>query len=314
MSAIVLVPERIGALQRTLDALVAQGVRDRIELVFVSPVDRLDPPSLVEQFWGWQHVRIPRLDSSAAARAEGIRHARGPVVVLTEDHAFPIPGWAAALLSAHSEDWAAVGPALLNANPASAVSWANMAIDYGPWIHPARGGAAAYIAGHNASYKRDVLLRYGERLDALLESESVLHGDLQQRGERVGVAPAAIIRHENFSRLPPALVMKFNSGRSFAGNRAANWSIAKRALYTLGSPALPVIRTVRAMRDLRRAKATSSPVALGATLVALLTASAIGEFLGYSAGPGRSMQCLTQHEFERKAYLTPRDQTLMYRS
>jgi hypothetical protein len=233
--------------------------------------------------------------------------------VLTEDHAFPLPGWAAALLSAHDEDWAAVGPALLNANPATAVSWANLAIDYGPWIHPAPGGTAAYIAGHNASYKRDVLLQYGERLGGLLESESLLHGDLHKKGERVGVAPAALIRHENFSRMQPALVMKFNIGRAFAGNRAAGWSVARRALYTLGSPALPVIRTLRGMRDLRRGKATSSPVALGATLFALLAASAIGEFLGYATGTGRSMERLTRHEFERKAYLTPRDQALMYR-
>src|SRR4029079_12360324 len=133
LSAIVLVTERVATVRRSLDALAAQDVRDRVELVFVSPAATLEVPEDIGEFWGWQHVRIARLDSTSEARAAGIRHARASVVVLTEDHSFAPPGWAAALIAARSDDWAAVGPAMLNANPATAVSWSNLAIEYGPW-------------------------------------------------------------------------------------------------------------------------------------------------------------------------------------
>ncbi len=314
LSAIVLVPERVATVRRSLDALAAQDVRDRVELVFVSPAGTLELPEYIGEFWGWQHVRIARLDSTSEARAAGIRHARAPVVVLTEDHSFATPGWAAALIDAHHDDWAAVGPAMLNANPATAVSWSNLAIEYGPWLHPAPGGAATHVAGHNASYKRAVLIEYGDALGSMMEAESVLHWDLRRRGHRVAVAPAARIRHENFSRLLPALVVKFNLGRMFAGNRAMGWPIWKRAIYTAGSPALPFIRTRRALGDLRRARSPRSMPVLAATLFSLLAANAAGELVGYALGAGRAMQRLTRHEFDRKIFLTPRDQGLMYPS
>jgi len=314
LSAIVLVPERVATVRRSLDALAAQDVRDRIELVFVSPAASLELPEYIGEFWGWQHVQIARLDSTSEARAAGIRQARAPVVVLTEDHSFATPGWAAALIEAHHDDWAAVGPAMLNANPATAVSWSNLAIEYGPWLHPAPGGDATHVAGHNASYKRSVLVEYGDALGSMMEAESVLHWDLRRRGHRVAVAPAARIRHENFSRLLPALVVKFNLGRMFAGNRAMGWPIWKRAIYTAGSPALPFIRTRRALGDLRRARSPRSMPVLATTLFSLLAANAAGELVGYALGAGRAMQRLTRHEFDRKIFLTPRDQGLMYPS
>jgi hypothetical protein len=314
LSAIVLVPERVATVRRSLDALAAQDVRACVEIVFVSPATTLELPEYVGQFWGWQHVAIPTLSSTSEARAAGIRRALAPIVVLTEDHSFATPGWAAALIEAHRDDWAAVGPAMLNANPATAVSWSNLAIEYGPWLHPVDGGAATHIAGHNASYKRDVLAAYGDTLGAMMEAESVLHWDLRRRGHRVAVAPTARIRHENFSRLPPALAVKFNLGRMFAGNRATGWPLWKRAVYTAGSPALPFIRTRRALRDLRRAGAPRSVPVLAATLFSLLAANAAGELVGYALGGGRAMQRLTRHEFDRKVFLTPRDQALMYPS
>lgn len=314
MSAIVLVPERLETVGRTLDALAAQDVRSQIELVFVSPAAILETTATVDQFWGWQHVRIRDLVSTSEARAEGIRHSRAPIVVLTEDHCFPTPGWASALLTLHSAEWAGVGPAMLNANPATAVSWSNLAIEYGPWLHPAPAGEATHIAGHNASYKRAALLPYGERLGSMMEAESVLQWDLQRQGQRMAVAPEARVRHENFSRLRPALGVKFNLGRMFAANRARGWSLWRRTVYTVGSPLLPFVRTWRSLGHLARAGAPQPRAQLALTLFLLLASDSIGEMIGYALGAGRSMQHLTRHEFNRKPYLTARDQALMYPS
>jgi hypothetical protein len=100
----------------------------------------------------------------------------------------------------------------------------------------------------------------------------------------------------------------------FAGNRAMGWPFWKRAIYTAGSPALPFLRTGRALRDLRRARAAQPLPVLATTLFWLLAANAAGELVGYLFGAGDAMQRLTRHEFDRKIYLTPRDQALMYPS
>ena len=93
-----------------------------------------------------------------------MREASAPIVVFTEDHCFPEPEWAAALLARHAEPWAAVGPVLRNANPETTVSWADLLIAYGPWLAPGVAGPKDHLPGHNSSYKTSVLREYGDRL------------------------------------------------------------------------------------------------------------------------------------------------------
>jgi hypothetical protein len=42
--------------------------------------------------------------------------ARAPIVALAEDHAFPAPGWAEALIAAHRDPWAAIGAVIRHPN------------------------------------------------------------------------------------------------------------------------------------------------------------------------------------------------------
>ncbi|MCL6546490.1 MAG: hypothetical protein K6T61_14805, partial [Bryobacteraceae bacterium] len=91
-----------------------------------------------------------------------MRAASAPLVVMTEDHSLPEPGWAAALLEAHREHRAAVGPAIVNGNPESLLSWANVVIEYGEWLDPVQSRPVQHLPGHNTCYRRDVLLDYGE--------------------------------------------------------------------------------------------------------------------------------------------------------
>jgi Glycosyl transferase family 2 len=72
--------------------------------------------SELRDFLQFRVVEVGTINSTARARATGVRHASAPVVALTEDHAYPAPGWAEALINAHKEGWAAVGPVMANAN------------------------------------------------------------------------------------------------------------------------------------------------------------------------------------------------------
>jgi hypothetical protein len=245
--------------------------------------------------------------SCPRARAGGGRAASAPIVALAEDHCFPTRGWAEALLRAHREPWAAVGPAFLNANPATRVSWANFAVEYGPWLHPVPRGAAAHLPGHNSSYKRDLLLAYGEDLEAMLEAESILHWDLQRRGLQVAMEPDARVRHRNFSRWTSSIALRFCCGRLFAASRSRGWPSWKRAAYAAGCPLLPPLRTWRALRDLRRVGDTRPRRGLSLALASLLVFDAIGEATGYALGQGDASRQLGAIEFDRQRFLAKSD-------
>lgn len=309
LSAILPAPEDLACLERTVAALGAQRIAGQMELVIVA--GRPDQPLPARWCATFRSVRLVdrrHWTTMTDARAAGVWQARAAIVVFCEDHAFPAPGWAEALLAAHEAPWAAVGPAMVNANPVTRTSWANHAIEYGPWLHPVRPGACSHIPGHNSSYKRTVLMDYGERLPAMLEAESVLHWDLGRRGLQVAMAPAARTCHQGFSRLVPSMTLRFGGGRLFAASRSAAWPAWRRALYAVGAAALPALRTWRAMRDLRRVADSRPRLGVGALAFILLAADALGEAVGYATGAGDHARRLSAIEHNRRRFLSSGDQ------
>ena len=133
ISAIVITPDALGTVMRTLDCLRAQTVHDELEVVLVGPeaaVREAEAAGVARAFGGFRSVGIGDLALTSEARAAGIRAATSPVVVLTEDHCWPEPEWAEALLRAHRGGDTVVGPAVVNANPHTVLSWANFLVEY----------------------------------------------------------------------------------------------------------------------------------------------------------------------------------------
>jgi hypothetical protein len=309
LSAILITPDTSETLRRTLRCLRQQSVREQIELVFVClSADALElREGDVTGFHGHQVIEIGSFDSSSKARAAGIRVATAEVVVLTEDHCFPEPGWAEALIERHKEDWAGVGPAVLNANPTAASSWANLLIEYGFWLDPLPGGEMDMLPGHNSSYKRAALLEYGKRLHEILEAESVLQWDLATRGHRLYLEPSARTRHANIDTLGGSFKHRFYGGRLFAANRSRDWSLARRLFYALASPLIPVVRLKRTLAFARRvASVHEMHPWVRLTLAYLLALDGLGEMLGYAFGGGKAMRVLTEsvefHKVEQLRY------------
>ena len=143
MSVVVITPDNYETIRKTVRRLRSQNVRHLLEVVIVSPSlkDLNADDSELKDFGHVCFVQIGLLTSTAKARAAGIREASAPVVAFVEDHAFPAKGWAKALIEAHRQPWAAVGPVLANANPRSLISWANLVIEYCGMVGPLSGGA-----------------------------------------------------------------------------------------------------------------------------------------------------------------------------
>jgi hypothetical protein len=226
-------------------------------------------------------------------------------VAMAETHCFPEPQWAEALIDAHRGPWAAVGPVFENENPDRGTSWANLLVDYGPWLAPVAPESTDDLPGHNSSYKRSLLLEYGDDLPQLFESESILHWDLRSRGHRLFAQPAAKVRHRNMTPVIPSLVANFHAGRLFGALRSRDWKPARRALYTIASPLIPVIRFGRLYRRVRRTGRRH--VLPGGTLPALLgflIAHATGEMFGYLTGrPGTATREMTKYELNKNVYV-----------
>jgi hypothetical protein len=304
--SVILATDRLETIRGVLERLSEQTARQRLELVVVTPTAF----EIGED--GFGAVRVIETDGNptdvARLRAEGVRAASAPAVLLAETHSFPAPDSLERLIERHREPWAAVGQAICNGNPQTMRSWTNLFLDYGPWADPHPGGALRELPTHNSSFKRAELLACGERLPELLRYSEAINAVLRERGGRLYLEPRARTFHVNVSRATSWVVERSAAGRSYAASRAAAWPAWRRAAYALGSPLIPLVRGRRVLRDIRRTGRSEEllPRILPALAVGLAL-SALGELAGYAAGAGRAPQAIGEMELRRMPHVRPGD-------
>jgi hypothetical protein len=303
------------SLEQTISRLMEQTICSELELVLVGP--KQEEPwwtaELQGRFHNVQLVFISSFRSMGEANALGVRHATSDVVAFSEDHCFPDPDWAESLVAAHRGDWAVVGPQFSNANPACAMSRADFLIGYSPWSGPLQSGEAQLLPGHNSSYKKSVLLNYGDSLGAWLEAETVLHYDLASKGYKLYLQAAARTTHVNFSRFSSWFGSQHLQGRIFASERCKGWSLGRRLFYAGASPLIPVIRLARiagqyfsAPRSKMMFLRTLPHLALGLGL------DGVGQFMGYAIGAGDTVERMAALELRRVDHITDSDREALF--
>jgi hypothetical protein len=309
-------PGRYQRIRKTMSYLRAQSLCARMEAIIVCP----SLAALEACQDGWSEfcavrcVEVGIIRSTGEARAAGAVQARAQIVAFAEDHCFPAPGWAAALVEAHRHDWAGVGTTLTNANPASALSWADLFLNFGPCVMRKSGGTSHFIPWHNSSYPKKVLDEYGDTLARMLEVEGVLHLDQEARGRKLFLCAAAAAEHVNISRFDSFLNGHFWGSRMFwaALIRERRWPMWKRLALVLASPALALVRGWRAVREMRRAGQLPRLLpavlpALFAGAVAIGSGAAVGALLG--AGDAASYRISV--ELYRDRHLRQADRSLL---
>jgi hypothetical protein len=314
LSVVLATPDGFATIRRTVGELARQAAAGRLELVIVAPSSGSlgADDALLAAFARVEIVEVGAVASIGGANAAGVARASAPVVALAEDHAFPLAGWADALIAAHRGAWAAVGPAVTNANPSTAVSRADLIIGYGPWLAPADAGERDYLPGHNTSYKRDELLAYGERLPAMLDAETLLHWDLRARGRRLWLEPRAVIAHANFSLWRSWLPAQYHYGRPVAGLRARAMSPARRVVYALGAPLIPPLRLARLWRAQRSMASRRALLGCLHALVAGLALDGLGQMAGYALGAGGAVDRVSRFEFRRYRHVRPDERRALW--
>lgn len=309
-SVILVAPEgRIG-IARILDRLRSQSAAAQLEVVIASPAaDVAELCLLSEPAFADMRVVAADLSTSARARAAAIVAARAPIVIFVEDHCFPVrEDWAAQILLAHQRPHVGVGPVMRNANPATATSWASLAVEYGPFLDRSAAGEVDFIPGHNSSYKREALLQYGGDLADMLEAEWVLHVDLRARGFTLWLDPSIEVEHLNYSHAGRATKLQLLSGWMFAASRSASWPAMRRACYAAVFPVIALRRMVTVTGQMFRSPRTrpDAPRSLPMVIV-LLLASGLGEGIGYAFGDCGRRNALALMEYRRWRNLLPRE-------
>jgi len=305
LAAILWTPDCYATIRATIASLRAQTVCDRIELILLGPTaESLEgEPSDLEGFAAHHRVVLGPFRRSSVVRSEGVRAASAPIVAFMQDHAFPVAGWAEALLECYEGPWSGVGFVFANDNPATATSWSNFLLQYGEWAEPPPAKSPSHIGGHMASYRREVLLAYGDELERKLETSVAMHWELIEQGHRFTIAPGAVVYHQNHSRFLPSLELRFQTGRLFAANRVASWSLPRRLAYAAATPLIPPLRLSRLLRQAVRVGLVRHLPLLALVSTVLLICDGVGQAVGALAGRGDTMAWITNIEWHRHRFM-----------
>ncbi len=307
MSIILATPDNYEAIRKTIKHLRRQSVKHQLELIIVAPScsSLHADESELGDFFQVRIVEAGTMTSIGSANTKGIRQATASIVALAEDHAFPAPGWAEALIAAHQGPWAAVGPMIRNPNdPKNVIAWADVLIGFGEYLSPCESGVVERLPGNNSSYKRDLLLQYGSQLETMMENETLIHKDLRQKGHQLYLETRAQVFHLNFETLTSFLTVKFLSGRVFGAARAQGWALPYRLFYACATPLIPWVRYRRykkhwnALRKFKTLPWGVIPMAWCGLLI-----SATGELIGCCCGAGQAVAKREKFEFDRLKHL-----------
>jgi hypothetical protein len=221
-------------------------------------------------------------------RAAAIRLAAGEVVALLEDDCLVGPAWCEAVLD-QRPDRPVVGGAIEPDGYTGGLDWAVFYCEYARFLPPLHGEVAA-LPGNNASYHRDLALRWLDEHGADGFLDVAAHRDWQEEGIPLRAEGRMTVRNVNRWTQDTATRSAFHHGRAFGGLRFRGAGAVRRRLFFAGgSPLLPLLKTARVAREvLRRAGPRGSLVRALPWIIVFHTSWALGELVGYLFGPGRS--------------------------
>lgn len=312
MSVIITTGSGYESIRTTIKYLRRQTVKEHLEVIIISPAIEwaADVEAEFKDFYGTILIETDIDKDLYDAWVNAVHRSSAPVVAFGENHAFPEPEWAEALIEANKGPWAGVGSVIKNANPGGVNSWAQLYMTYGRYTEPVESGEINDLPGHNTSYKRSILLDYGDELRNMLIRTNIMHMDLRARGYRLYMENKARTNHVNVSRTSSILFDLFYNGQLYTAALAQykRWSISKRILHALLEPLIILKHFRGTLQSIRRAGQWNKlvPTALP-IIVTGLTAHFLGKLRGYVSGYGNTQQKINCFEFDRFKYITDQD-------
>jgi hypothetical protein len=267
-----------------LNALIREARDVDAEIILAGELARLDDSCLEEARRSADTLCLLRTAPDVLAPVlwgMGLSAASGTVVAFTVNQCTVQAGWARALLGGLAAGDAGVGGRVDLDRSTSRTGRAVYFLRYSAFAASVDGPRRQVndIAGDNAGYRRDVLLRYAERwAHGFWEVE--VHHFMRADGETLALVPGMRTTFGGAPRLGTFLRQRFAHGRHFGAWRVLlggrrPWQVA------LACPLVPFILLLRTAR--RLAGVPDAIAELGASIIPFLLlgfAWAIGEAVG----------------------------------
>lgn len=214
-----------------------------------------------------------------ASRA--VAEATGSLVLLTEDHCVPTPGWVRAMVQAQDEGRAVVGGSVEPLHGTTRADWAFYLVDYYRYMPPVDPGPSPTLTVCNASYRADRLAGISDVWEEIFH-ETAINDALAARHGPLWLEPSARVAMRRHVRFRDALYERYAFGRLFGCTRLEFLPPWRRWYYVLLVPTLPTILLTRMARASFRDRANARRFARSCFHVAALVVSwSWGEWLGY---------------------------------
>lgn len=226
--------------------------------------------------------------------AHGCRAAQGDIVAFTTAQCTVPRGWAHAAVKCIAAGYTGVGGALELAPKACATDRAVFHLRYSAFSRAPLAPECTHaheIAGDNAAYRRDALLRHDASLDNGFW-EVDFHRRLRAEGARLALSPAMTVRFGRAPSLVTLATQRFKHGRHSGAWRVA-CGVRQKWHIIAAAPLVPAVLLLRVTRRARGAPAGGAGElwSLFGALPALLVLSfawAAGEAVGaLLSGPDR---------------------------
>jgi len=260
---------------RCLAALEPQ--RRGTEVLVCEP--RPSPPELRRRYPWARFVErpgalVPELWS------EGIEQSHGRLVALTIAPMVPASNWTEAIRAQHERFDAVAGA--IEPGPGLRISdWAEYFCRYLRDMLPFDGHECAELPGDNSAYKRGLL----ERTRELYRDgfwEPVVNAKLAEEGVVLWHTPELIVQQGRSAGALAFARQRLVHGRAHGSQRGARFGTIRNLLGVLGAPAVPLLLTVRLLREAQAKRRHRLHVLLALPLVLLFNVAwAAGEARGH---------------------------------
>lgn len=233
--------------------------------------------------------------SLPSMRAQALAAASGSLILVTEDHCVPPPTWLRDFqqLAQEHPEAAVIAGCVENGVTERALDWATFLCEYAAFSPPIAEGFGHALAGMNVMYRRSVLADCPPELLTQGFWETTVHPWLAARGDPLLASNRVRILHcKRFSwRL--FAQQRYVYSRYYAGIRFARSGWPVRLAAALATPLLPALLTWRLLKA-SKAKPSLAAHAQKALphLFGFFVIWALGEAVGYLAGPGQALEAI----------------------
>jgi len=273
--------------QRMLRSILRQDIADDIA-IFVydrayelgKDFPELDHPSVV-------YHPVSRKLTLGQLQKRATLEAITDIIAFIEEHVTVPPGWARETLRRHSEGYVGVTGNFVAGNPQHRFSRILFSITYGAYILPQESGETREMPGDNSSFIRAKLLRYGDEIETLFNTDTLLMWRLLADGEKFFRAGELELHHWNENIFTDGWIALFYWNQMYICNRVMleKWSILRRGVRFLATPLVPFARLWKSFFQTRR-NAVNMPQFVADSPTAFLyhCASALGMATGLLFG------------------------------